>query len=373
MSINTRLFVAPARLGAVLAWAVLSLCSPAWGQTVTVREIARLSTEGGYTLQGLGLVMGLPGTGDSGKELATARPLARVLELNGNPVPDLKELEKSRSVALVMVTCHVPRGGARLNDQLDVTVSTIGSATDLSGGQLFVSPLLGPTPGSPIYAMASGPVMILDPAAPTAARVAAGAQVIRELAMPAPDTNFLLYLEPHYRGYASAAQVATAINDNYFATPAAVGMRIARAVDDRTIAVVIPEGERPDPTPFVADVMSTQVATELLKLPARVICNVRSGTITFTGDVRVSPVAVTNNGINISTVTPPPAPTEADPLVSQSQWIGISTEGATTTSGTRLQDLLDAFAQLQVPARDKIAIIQQIHKMGKLHAELVME
>ena len=46
---------------------------------------------------------------------------------------------------------------------------------------------------------------------------------------------------------------------------------------------------------------------------------------------------------------------------------------ASTTSGTRLQDLLDAFAQLQVPASDKIKIIQQIHKMGKLHAELVME
>lgn len=361
------------RLGLAALACLAALTPAAAAQTVSVREVARLSTEGGYTLQGIGLVMGLPGTGDSGKELATARPLARVLELNGNPVPDLKQLEKSKSVALVMVTCSVPRGGARTNDQLDVTISTIGSASSLEGGQLFVAPLLGPVPGGPIFAMASGPVMLLDPAIKTSARVSGGAQIIRELAMPAPDTHFRLILEPHYRGYASAAQIATAINDNYFSTPAAIGMRVARAVDDREVLVVIPEGERPDPTPFVADVMTTQVATELLKLPARVICNVRSGTITFTGDVRISPVAVSANGINISSTTPPLVPTAADPLVSQTEWLGISTEDASTASGTRLQDLLDAFAQLQIPAKDKIAIIQQIHKMGKLHAELVME
>lgn len=362
----------PALLLTALA-CLLGLAPAADAQTITVREVARLSTEGTYTIQGIGLVMGLPGTGDSGKELAMARPLARVLELNGNPIPNLKDIEKTKSVALVMVTCQIPRGGARVNDQLDVTISTVGSAQSLEGGQLFVAPLMGPVPGSPIYAMASGPVMLLDPAVTTTARVAAGAQIVRELAMPSPDTHFRLILEPHYRGYASAAQIATAINDNYFATPAALGMRVARAVDDREVLVVIPEGEQADPTPFVADVMTTQLATELLKLPARVICNVRSGTITFTGDVRISPVAVSANGINISSTTPPLVPTIADPLVSQTEWLGISTEGGNTTSGTRLQDLLDAFAQLQVPAKDKIAIIQQIHKLGKLHAELVME
>ncbi|MFG0259017.1 MAG: flagellar basal body P-ring protein FlgI, partial [Phycisphaerales bacterium JB041] len=258
-----------ARLCLLTLACCLGLASPLRAQTITVREVARLSTEGGYDLQGIGLVMGLPGTGDSGKELAMARPLARVLELNGNAIPDLKQLEKTKSVALVMVTCRVPRGGARKNDQLDVTISTVGSAQSLEGGQLFVASLLGPVPGSPVFAMASGPVMLLDPDVPTTARVAGGAQIIRDLVTPAPDTHFKLVLEPHYRGYASAAQVATAINDNYFASPSALGMRVARAIDDREVLVVIPEGERPDPAPFVADIMITQLATELLKLPAR--------------------------------------------------------------------------------------------------------
>lgn len=354
-------------VAAALAWL-------GWGagaQTMTVGEIARLSTDSSFTLQGLGLVMGLPGTGDSGKELAMTRSLAAVLERNGSPVPTLRELEKTRSVALVMVTCEIPAGGARLNDRLDVTVATLGTAISLEGGQLFVAPLLGPVPGSPVYAMASGPVMLLDPGIPTSARVAEGAQIVEELVMPAPETRFDIVLEPQYRGYAAASQVATAINDSYFNSPAAQGLRIARARDDRIISVEIPEGERPEPAAFIADVLSTQVAHSLLKLPARVICNVRSGTITFTGDVRISPVALTMDGISVATAVPPPIPTPANPLITETQWIGLSTEGA--EGGARLQELLAAFEQLNIPAKAQIAIIQQIHKQGSLHAKLIME
>ncbi len=341
-------------------------------QTVTVQELARLSTDSSYTLQGIGLVMGLPGTGDTGKELAMARPLARVMEMNGNPIPDLSELSKTKSVALVMVTCKIPRGGARLNDELDVTIATLGSASSLDGGQLFVAPLLGPIPSSPVFAMASGPVMLLNVDIPTTARVAGGAQIVRELVMPAPETHFTLVLEPHYRGYGAASQIAMAINDSYFNSPAAEGLRVAKALDDRTVAVNIPDGERPDPAAFLADIMSTQIATELLKLPAQVICDVRTGTISFTGDVRISPVALTMNGINIVSTVPPPVATAADPLISQSQWVGLSTEDAGSSRGAKLQDLLNAFSQLNVPVKDQIAIIAQIHKSGQLHAKLIM-
>jgi flagellar P-ring protein precursor FlgI len=339
---------------------------------MTVQEVARLSTDSNFTLTGPGLVMGLPGTGDSGKELALAEPLARVLHHHGIPLPDLEALEKTRSVALVMVTCEVPAGGARLNDRLDITVATLGTAASLEGGQLFVAPLLGAIPGSPVYAMASGPVMLQDPLIPTTARVVGGAQIVQELVMPAPDTRFALYLEPHYRGYAAASQVATAINDSYFNSPAAQGLRVAHAIDDRTIAVEIPEGERAEPAAFIADVMSTQISEALLKLPAVVICNVRTGAITFKGDVRISPVAVTMDGISVTSTVPPPVPTPADPLITQSRWIGLSTETA-DGRGAKLDELLTAFKQLSIPPKDQIAIIQQIHKQGCLHAKLIVE
>ena len=361
----------------LLSLATLVLACVATGaraQPVTVQDLARLSTDSSFTIQGMGLVMGLPGTGDSGKELAMARPLARVLELGGNPIPDLAELAKTKSVALVMVTCEIPRGGARLNDELDVTVATLGTASSLEGGQLLVTPLLGPMPNAPaVYAMAKGPVALLSPDIPTTARVSLGGQIIRELAMPAPDTRFTLVLEPGYRGYGAASQIATAINDSYFNTPAAEGMRVARALDDRTVAVEIPLGEQAEPAAFLADVMGTQIAVELLKVPATVTCDVRRGTISFTGDVRISPVAISMNGINIVSTVPAPVASAADPLVQQTQWMGLSTEDPASTRGTKLQDLLDAFSQLSVPTADRIAIIEQIHGQGQLHAKLIMK
>ncbi len=354
-----------------LAW-VFFVVPAAPAQTTTIKNIARLSTDGGYSLQCIGLVMGLPGTGDSGKELAMARPLAAVLKNNGNPVPDLKELAKTKSVALVMVTCKVPAGGARVNDQLPVTVSTLGSASSLDGGELLIAPLRGPTPGAPIYAMASGSISIENASVATVGHIQHGAQIIKPLAMQAPTSQFDLVLDPIYRGYGAASQVATAINDNYFNSPAAAGRHIARAIDDRTIAIVIPEGERAQPAAFIADVMATPIATTLLKLPARVICNSRSGAIVITGDVRIGPVALTLDGVSITTTVPTPVPTPADPMVTQSRWVGLTTE-QTPAPGVKLEELLKAFDQLNIPAKDQIKLIQQIHDAGRLYAKLIVQ
>ena len=67
--------------------------------------------QGESILRGYGLVTGLPGTGDSGKDLAMSRPLAKILENNLNTLNSPKELLSSKSVALVLVTCVVPAAG----------------------------------------------------------------------------------------------------------------------------------------------------------------------------------------------------------------------------------------------------------------------
>ena len=41
--------------------------------------------------------------------------------------------------------------------------------------------------------------------------------------------------------------------------------------------------------------------------------------------------------------------------------------------GAKLADLLAAFNQLKVEAKDRIAIIKEIERSGKLHAKLIME
>lgn len=184
-----------------------------------------------------------------------------------------------------------------------------------------MTPMQGPLQGSPVFAWADGPIAVLDPRHPHHRPRVRQHKIARALVPPTPKSQFTLVVEGQYRGFGSTSQIATAINDEYFATPAAEGMRIAKALDDRTIAVDIPQGEQPDPAPFIAGIMSTPIAVELLRLPAQVICDVRRGTISFTGDVRVSPVAVSSNGISIVSTMPPPVPTPADPLVRQTSWL----------------------------------------------------
>jgi len=120
--------------------AVMSAVIVATSASATsLQQIARLEEQGESVLQGLGLVVGLPGTGDSAEDLIVARPLFTMLEAMGNAPGSLEELAEANSAALVVVTCTIPEGGARVNDRFDVTVSAINNAESLAGGELFLT------------------------------------------------------------------------------------------------------------------------------------------------------------------------------------------------------------------------------------------
>ncbi|MBX3317359.1 MAG: flagellar basal body P-ring protein FlgI [Phycisphaeraceae bacterium] len=357
---------------ALCAIAAASHTHLAHAQSITVKDLARVKGEGESVLRGVGLVMGLPGTGDSGKELVSARPLAQVLQNAGVPVPDLKELQKSKSVALVMVTCTVPASGALTDDRLDVHIATLNSAKSIRGGRLFLSPLSGPIPGQAVFAIAEGAVEIEDPSVPTTGRVRLGARLVRDIPTGTISRTFDLVLEPTFSGWSAASQIAIAINDGYFASPIHRGPPVAVQVDDRVIRIQIPDPELDNPGPFVADVMSTPLNPELLRLPAMVVVNSRTGAIIVTKDVRIGPVAITHKDLTITTTVPAPVPSPADPLIERSRWAGLETD-ARPVEQARLSDLLRALDRLDIPSQDQIEILQTLHKSGRLHARLVID
>jgi flagellar P-ring protein FlgI len=340
----------------------------------TVNEIARIKGQGESVLRGLGLVVGLNGTGDQGKDLALARPLASVYANNGVPVlPD--ELRNARTVALVTVTCTIPEGGARSDDRFDVSVSAIHSATSLAGGRLYLVPLQGPFPGQPVYAVAEGEVTIESPTSPRTGRVRGGARMIRDIRTGEVSDSFTLVLRPPFAGWGAASEVASTITQNIYGRAGrSLGSLppIATVLDDRSIRIDIPPQERPNAAAFVGDVLATPVKISLLRLPAQVIYNRESGMIVVTGDVEISPVAITHRDLTITTVIPPPEPTPEYPLVETRRWAGIATSPRPTDKA-RLQDLLDAFNQLKVPVNEQIAILSMLEKTGKLHARLVID
>lgn len=352
--------------------------SAAAGAT-TVGEIARIEGQGESVLWGVGLVMGLPGTGDSGKELAVARPLAEVLRNSGIPVADFAELKNSTSVALVNVRCTVSESGARADDTLDVRVSVINSAKSLKGGTLFLTPLRGPYRGSEVYAVAEGDLVIEDTTTPTVARVRHGARIVREIntSLPLGD-SFTLVLRPYYAGWASAASIAAQITQDVYGRPAAeigeaAGLApVATVIDDRTVRIDIPQAERTDRAAFIADVLSTRIDASLLKLPAQVICNARTGAIVVTGDVEISPTAITHKDLTITTTIPAPVPTAANPILETTRWTEAGTR-LSPVEKARLQDLLSVFKQLNIPVTEQITILEMLHKGGQLQARLIVD
>jgi flagellar P-ring protein precursor FlgI len=81
-------------------------------------------------------------------------------------------------------------------------------------------------------------------------------------------------------------------------------------------------------------------------------------------------LVISHKGLTISTIAPPPVPTTRNPMITEQNAIAIDT---TNQGGAKLQELLNALDAIKVPAEDRIAIIKELHKTGKLHAKLIVE
>ena len=155
------------------------------GAELTIGDVCRLKGQERNTLHGLGIVVGLDGTGDDSLPLTT-RSLARAMQLMGAPIHSdldgalpLADIEH-KNAAMVWVRAEVPPQGARQGDELDCTVSAI-NATSLQGGTLMLTHMIGPRrPARPeqakVYAIAQGRVTTESPDMPTGGRVVAGSR-----------------------------------------------------------------------------------------------------------------------------------------------------------------------------------------------------
>lgn len=363
---------------AVIALLFAIIAAPIARADVTVGELVRFTHEGDTVLQGLGLVVGLPGTGDSAKDLLIARPLAEVYRNMGNPIASMDELARGKSAALVAIEVRIPPGAAKSGDQFDVIVSVMHSATSLHGGRLLIAPVSGPLPGQGVYAFAAGGITLDDPLIPTTGRVRLGARMSRDLAMPAVGDAFELVVRPAFAGWASASHIASTINSEYFLRARAKLRPVATAIDDRTLRIDIPEIEREDRPGFIAMLLNHPVNPTLLRLPPRVVVNQASGTIIMTADIEISPVGIIDAELSITTTTaapgvPPVGAPAGQPITETSRIAGVQKGDVRPSTAAKLQDLLAAFKQLDVPVKKQVHILQMLDRMGQLHAELIID
>jgi flagellar P-ring protein precursor FlgI len=329
---------------------------------VKIADITRLDGQRTNTLTGIGLVFGLKGTGDGGDFSAAIKPLAAMLAKYANAT-EVGQLSNVKNVAVVMVTATVPGSGVRNGDKLDVYITSIGAASSLRGGRLFVVPLTGPVPGSGIWALAEGAVNIEDTAVPTVGVVKLGATM--EADMPAhvidkETGRFTLILDNPSASWPMAYAIAKIINEESDS-----GEMLATAVDEKNVIVTIPASERERPDSFISRVLRLPVP--MLPTEARVTINEKTQTIVMTGDVEISPVVISQKGLTITTIVPAPVGTARAPISETRNTIALDT---TKTGGNKLQDLIDAMEAMKVPAEDRITIVKQLYDTGKLHAKL---
>ena len=141
--------------GLVVGVAVALLASQALAQ-IRIKDITTIRGLRAKQLVGYGLVTGLKGTGDSLRNAPfTALSMRSMLERLG--VNTNGEPPRTRNVAAVMVTADLPPFAAA-GQRIDITVSSLGDATSLSGGTLVLTPLYAPD--QQIYAVAQGSVLV---------------------------------------------------------------------------------------------------------------------------------------------------------------------------------------------------------------------
>ena len=288
---------------------------------------------------GHGIVVGLKGTGDSSGNI-TSGPMKNMLKkLGPNNVAEIN----SKNVAAVVVTANLTSFN-KVGQKIDVTVSSIGDASSLSGGILLITHLR--SGDDQVYAIASGNVSTggTTNRIPTSGTISHGGIVEKEV-----ESNFYfknaLRLNLNNPDFTNAARVAQVINDN-------LGGRYATAKDGTTIDLVIPSYYQRRPVELMSLIESYEINVDL---PARIVINERTGTIVAGGNIMLRPVALAHSDLVINI---------------EGGGDEDSRQSLYYNEGTSLNDLVNALNKLGATPQDLITIFQTLKKNGSLVGEI---
>ncbi len=349
---------------------------------VKIKDLGHFNGVRDNQILGYGLVVGLAGSGDSSRNLATVQSVSNMLREFGLQVPVTSV--NSRNVAAVLVTANLP-GFLRVGDRVDVNVSSVGDAGSLAGGTLLMTPLLGSD--RQVYAVAQGAMSIggykYEQAGtsrqknhPTSGNIPEGAIAEKSIAPSIVSKDGTLDLILNDPDFTTATRVASIINQR---VPSAA----ATAVEAGRIRLRPPAGDDASIVTMVAAVEGLPVDPDS---KARVIVNERTGTIVSGGNVWMSEVTVTQGDIKVS-ITQRYLVSQPDGvLVRPSAGIrSVVVPEATVDvneseihsvelkEGATIADLVNALHAVKASSRDVIAILQGIKRAGALHAELIIQ
>lgn len=360
----------------------LAAGAPAWADVlagdapVRIKDLAIVQGARDNQLTGLGLVVGLAGTGDTIETGFTQRAIANLLRSNGiYPGSTLQQQMITKNAAVVTVTAKLPPF-VKPGEPIDCTVASIGDATSLQNGVLLQCPL--EAADGKVYAVAQGPLSTGGFSAAAngssfqknqvlVGRIPDGALVERGVPVTVLDPDGFMYLDLLDPDYATAARVASAI--------AKSGLGSAQAMDAATVRILVPTSSRDKLVDVIARMQSLSVVPDAV---AKVVIDERTGTIILGSNVTIGPVAISNGGLIIKVQTkqtvsqPGPFSAGTTTVTTQSDVTAAEQRAKTVIfqSGTTLGQLVKALNALGTTPRDLINIIQSIKAAGALNADL---
>ena len=342
---------------------------------VRLKDMAKIQIGQEIPLTGLGLVIGLDGTGDGRRAEFTFQMMANMMHHMKLAVnPDQIRVTNVAAVAVTTTLSPFARKGTRI----DVQVASLGDASSLQGGTLLPTPLQGPD--GTVYVTAQGPTSIggfnLGGGAAGAVHknhtvvggIPNGGLVIGEIEkLEELDQDLTLSL--YQADWTTATRTAYAI-DMFFGEP-----NLATALDPGTIVIRLPSG-RSDPrqlVEFIAEVEKIRVVPDL---PARVVVNERTGTVIVGDNVSVSAVALSHGSLKLK------IPGEAESadlfggeveVVEEPDHLHPIINSFDVGAMPTVRELVRSLNTLGATPRDLIAILQGLKTAGALRAELIIQ
>ena len=369
------------RPGNVIVIAAIGLCTliSSAGRCERIKDIVDIQGLRSNPLTGVGLVIGLDGSGDS--TLLSAQMLTNLLRDSGlvlNP-----SALSSENVAVVWVTAELGPF-AREGSRIDVDVSSIGDAESLQGGRLLPTPLKGLD--GQVYAIAEGGISIggwtatgdqasITKNHQTVGRIPDGATVEKEEIATFVEQiadNRVISLNLRNVDFSTARQVSQAINRGFPDS--------AVVVDAGTIQVKVPSQiSEAQIAGFIDDITRPDVKVDA---PAVVVINERTGTIVVGENVGISAVAISQGSLVVKIkesafVSQPTAPFSdaGTTAIVPDTSIGVEEKDAHLIPLSRsvtVSELAKNLNAIGATPRDLIAIFNALKKAGALQARLVI-
>jgi flagellar P-ring protein precursor FlgI len=337
--------------------------------------VAKVAGVRSNQLVGYGLVTGLPGTGETTP--FTDQTFNAMLQNFGIQLPPGTK-PKTKNVAAVIVTAELP-AFSKQGQEVDVTVSSIGSAKSLRGGTLLQTFLKGLD--GQVYAVAQGNLVVSGFSAqgndgskivgnnPNVGIISSGATVEQEIPTPFGRGDYITF-NLIQSDFTTAQRLADAVN-NF------LGPQMASAVDATSVKVRAPR-EISQRVAFLSAIENIEF--DPAEGSAKIIVNSRTGTIVVGKHVRLKAAAVTHGGMTVAikenlNVSQPNAFSGGQTVVVPDSDIEVTEADGKMFKfepGLTLDDLVRAVNEVGAAPSDLMAILQALKQAGAIEGQLII-